>query len=434
MADCVTKDKACESQVLQKAQETFACKSFSVCLPFGGRLWSNGECIQYDEGTPPPDGVYSRIKIVNGCIVEATKAEIPLYSAPVCAPATTPCGDAEGGLPDPSTLTGNLFSYDPANRPLVKLTVRAGDGVAIHGTGTSSDPLIISANAAEAQQIFIQSGDSFIQVTGDGSAEDPYRIKHTGDGQMHTVMGITFDTAGHFVEYAAAEESSVIRGIVEGTGIKVDVDAAAGLATVSVADPLHPVDGSRLLGGWLIDFDKKNLIYDMSQQIHFPAATYQVGGYQLAVNEFGSAEEITQSIALQPGLYRCGHTDLTVNALGSITDIQPVLPTVVTHSLTKQFTAAANPIAVEFTTAVDSAFYIRYDATAQMQVATDVSVYIDDLIVQYDYFPLSTRVTLICCPPALYTAGAHKVEIRHKTEETLIPFGVLHIELTTIGQ
>src|SRR5699024_1061271 len=104
----------CEEKVLKTPMETGQCPSWELCLPFAGKLISKGGCIELLPGTPPPDGVYGKVVVANGCIVGLEKADIPIYSAPPCAPVPCDCGSGGGGgdICNASTEAGNLFSCD----------------------------------------------------------------------------------------------------------------------------------------------------------------------------------------------------------------------------------------------------------------------------------------------------------------------------------
>lgn len=396
MSDCrIT--STCE-EVIKEATASGGCPEFSVCLPFGGRLYSEGGCVNYEEGTPPPDGVYSKVVVSNGCIVGLELADLPLYTSSPCAPVPVPC-DCEGGggssLPDPSVTTGNLFQYDASGRPLVLLSARAGDGVSITGRGTSADPLIISSNPGESAGIQIR-GTNLITVEGDGSADAPYRISHKTNGTAQSVMGMTFDDAGHLTGYTPSQESGVIRGIIDGRGITVDTDTAKGIATVNLAEPLVKAQGDYTIGGYRLKVDANNIIYEIKQVIDFPA-----------------------------GVYRMGLIDVTVNEYGSITSVSILDESVVSTSACRQFTGTATAREITFTTDKVSSFHIVYTGTA---LPTGMTAYVDGTAVAGLMIPLSASSRFEAMTPALYSAGQHTVRVQASAD---IPAGFLTVTLAT---
>ena len=152
---------------------------------------------------------------------------------------------------------------------------------------------MIAANAAEAAAIHITTGNSFIEVTGDGTQQSPYRIAHTKTGVAQTVNGMSFDDAGHFTGYTASSESGVIRGVTGQKGIDVSVDQASGLATIQLSPPIHSSKGTYVLGGYVMDVDDRNMIYQVQQSINIGAGIYRFGQYDVTLNQYGSIEAIS---------------------------------------------------------------------------------------------------------------------------------------------
>lgn len=396
MSDCrIT--STCE-EVIKEATASGGCPEFSVCLPFGGRLYSEGGCINYEEGTPPPDGVYSKVVISNGCIVGLELADLPLYTSSPCAPVPVPCdcdGGGGGAMPDPSVTTGNLFQYDAAGRPLVLLSARAGDGVSITGRGTAAEPLVISANPEESAGIQLR-GTNLIIVEGDGSVDAPYRISHKTNGVAQSIMGMTFDDAGHMTGYTPSEESGVIHGVVDGRGITVDTDIKSGIATVNLAEPLVRAKGEYLMGGYTVEVDDNNIIYEVKRSIDFPA-----------------------------GVYRLGLVDATINEYGSIVATEALPTNIVSTSACRRFTGTSTAREITFTTDKISSFHIVYTGTA---LPTSMTAYVDGTAVSGLMIPTSASSRFEAMTPALYSAGAHTVRVQASAD---IPAGFLTVTLAT---
>lgn len=386
----------CE-EIIKEATASGGCPEFSVCLPFGGRIYSEGGCVNYEEGTPPPDGVYSKVVVSNGCIVGLELADLPLYTSSPCAPVPNPC-DCEGGgggaLPDPSVTAGNLFQYDAAGRPLVLLSARAGDGVSITGRGTASDPLIITANPGESAGIQIRAGNAYLTVSGNGSDKNPFLVSHRLNNVAQTISGMTFDDAGHLVSYTQPSESGVIKGVVPGSGVDVSTDIKQGIATVRLATPLHKSAGTYLMGGYSLDIDDNNIVYDVRRSIIFTA-----------------------------GIYRLGQVDVTVNEYGSITEAIALPSTTVSTSACRQFTGTDMVREITFTTDKISSFHIEYSGTA---IPTDTVAYVDGTKVSGLLFPKTASSKFEAMTPALYSAGSHTVRIQSASP---IPEGFLTVTL-----
>lgn len=393
---------SCEKRITAVCEEerkaataTGESQIFEVCLPFGGKIYSQGGYVNYEEGTPPPDGVYGKVIITNGCIVGLEKDDIPLYTSSPCAPVPVPCdcdggGGGGGNLPDPSILTGNLFRYDAAGRPLVRLMVSAGDNISITGTGTDTDPLVIGCTLESEGGIIIKSGNDAISVLGEGTAEDPKLITHKSNTLgVQSISGMSFDEYGHLIDYTKPAAAVGINGIIPGEGIHVDTDVSSGVATVSLATPLHVSQGEYQFGGYIIEVDKNNIIY-----------------------------RIQRDITLTAGVYRLGVVDVTVNDTGSITELTPLSPLVVSSNGTKKF-AAGSTVSMTFTTDKVSSFYITYTGTG---LSTSATCLVDGVDISGGILS-ATRCEWLA--DSLYAAGEHTVTLNNMTAA-----GFLNVALT----
>ena len=289
-------EKELESSGTPAAAAPTVCESFSVCLPFGGSLTSDGQCVSYDPPTPPPDGVYDKIVIANGCIVDAQKADIPLYTAAPCAPVAGDCeggnGGGGGGTITPSSQAGNLLTTDAAGRPLVRLNVQSGSGISVRGSGTAADPIVISAGTGGGG-LYITSLNSSIKASGNGTAASPIKIEHA-KGLATTVGGMQFDSQGHLISYSEpAPGASTVKALVAGDGI--DVADNNGIATVSIANPANNLNGQYVFGGYKVDLDLKNRIFRVEQDITTAAGTYYFADKNVELNGYGSIENIEDS-------------------------------------------------------------------------------------------------------------------------------------------
>lgn len=289
----------CEEKVLKTPMETGQCPSWELCLPFAGKLISKGGCIELLPGTPPPDGVYGKVVVANGCIVGLEKADIPIYSAPPCAPVPCDCGSGGGGgdICNASTEAGNLFSCDASGRPLVKLWIKGGDSINVTGNGTANNPYIIDFTGSTGTGgVYIRSGNNAITISGSGASDNPYEVTHKKglEGKYGT---LSFDEFGHLIEYTPTAQQDGIMGLKEGRGICIDTDVSTGIATIGLCDErFDTYTGTVQLGGFNVEI-KNGEVVDVTRVINLPAGTYTFGKYDVTINEYGSITNIVERTA-----------------------------------------------------------------------------------------------------------------------------------------
>lgn len=288
----------CEQQLQEAAEHGIANTPWSICLPWGGQLYQDESGVHAVQGNPPADGVYDRIVVADGCIVNALKSDAPVYVGSPCAPLPGDCGGSggsggAGNLCNPSDTPGNLYRCDFSGRPLVTCAIVAGAGAVVTGSGTTADPYVITAGGGGSGGVYLRSDNEAIRITGAGTRDDPYVFAHK-EGFQTTAAGLVFDAYGHCVGESGGSANAGVQGIIGGDGIKVDADNRSGIYTVGLADPLNNKAGDYLFGGYNVTLDQYNRIYDIQQGI-----------------DLGGPQTIT-----------CGGKNITVNALGSITAIQ----------------------------------------------------------------------------------------------------------------
>lgn len=390
----------CDTVTIKEASQS-ACEPCSFCLPFGAQVNYDGTCMHYTPGTPPADGAYSVIYIANGCIVGAEKYDPPQYTGSPCAPVPNPCDCAGGSgstsLPDPSTQTGNLFQYDAAGRPLVKVTINGGSGISVTGSGTTTDPFILTAKPDSSIGLqYFKSGNDALTLTGSGSQSDPYTYTHKTAYQGN-VMGMTFDEYGHLTGYTAPSTSGTVNGVVGDDGIDASTDMSSGVVTLNYKAPASVVTGTFRFGAYDVEFDKKSRTIGAERKITFPANTYTLGNYRVTVNEFGS--------------------------LTGIESIQTA--GIVTTSASKKFTQNTGEMnrIMTFVTSTDSSFRISYRST---NIPADIQVYVDDIV--YDGNLIGTSYEVLT--NSTLAAGSHTVSVQTENETGFSGIGYLDVTMT----
>lgn len=288
----------CEQQLQEATEQGVSTTPWSICLPWGGQLYQDETGVHAVAGNPPADGVYDRIVVANGCIVGALKSDAPVYVGSPCAPLPGDCAGSGGGggsdnLCNPSDTPGNLYRCDFSGRPLVTCTIAAGAGTVVTGSGTTTDPYVITASGGGSGGVYLRSDNEAIKITGGGTRDNPYVFAHK-EGFQTTAAGLVFDAYGHCVGESGGSANAGVQGIIGGDGIKVDVDNRSGIYTVGLDTPLNSKPGDYLLGGYNVTLDQYNRISDIQRSI-----------------DLGEAQTFT-----------CGDKTVTVNGLGSIIGIQ----------------------------------------------------------------------------------------------------------------
>lgn len=295
MSECTPRlTSICDERELATATEKGACPAWSFCLPFGAELMQRDGCVEYVEGTPPPDGTYDKIVIVNGCIVGLEKDGIPWYTATPCAPVPDDCS-GEGGIGTPSPIACNLLQYDASGRPYVCVTIQGGAGIDITGTGTPQDPIIVTNTAGGGGDggSYVTSCNSGITVEGNGSRVAPYCVGHAlANDAPQTANGLSLDRFGHVIGFTPSE-SNGLQAVLGGEGIHTENDPVKGTATVSLEDVPQLTSG-----------------------------TYRVDNYDITVDKKGRVVKIVRVWTVTPHTFRVDCVDYTVNEDGVISSIR----------------------------------------------------------------------------------------------------------------
>lgn len=274
--------------------EIVKCPEWSVCLPFGGRLYSDGECVYAEKGNPPADGIYGKVVIANGCIIGVEPLEACVDNIAPCADNPAPCSGSSGdGCCEPSKSAGNLYMLDVTGKPLVRCTVRAGSGISVTGNGTDSSPYIISAGAIEVSRVYIRSSNNAISVTGSGTYASPFEVTHKNglDGQHN---GLTFDAFGHLVGVGDGSANKGVSAVTGADGITVTTDQN-GIATAKLTAPTRVRNGTYHIGGYKVELDNLNRIFDVVREISDTDGTYAFGAYDVDVTDTGSISDVVAS-------------------------------------------------------------------------------------------------------------------------------------------
>ena len=290
------KKTSCESDVENQSAPVY--EPFTVCLPFGASLeWDGQGLIYHESANPISDGVYGTITVQGNCIASAGAEPVCEYTPAPCAPAAGPCsGTGSGGAGVAiSPSSDNLTYLDTANRLKTTLFYRAGTGISMSGSGTKSDPLVVSSvdDSGSDGTGFIRliSGNSGVKVTGSGTSSAPYMVSHVENGGVSGMCGpFTLDEYGHVIGYN--EQASSVLAVMGATDI--DVTTNGGIVTVALAD--QRTAGQYTTGGWELEFDNYGILRGTKQVISLAVNendVYDMRDYGLSFNQYGSVVGFT---------------------------------------------------------------------------------------------------------------------------------------------
>lgn len=272
--------------------------AFNLCVGDRVLKW-DGFCPTVERTKHTADGTYTAVTVVDGCIVGYGYAEIPTYTPPYCSPAPSSCQSdnvsaAVGGDVKISPDADNSL-LNKSSGLFSRTYVRGGSGVAVKGTGTVSNPYIISLPA--------------IHNTGTHKAV----IGRNGLISENTDAGTTYigleEVSKRGGTYGAADQFTIDRyGRVVGVEPRHTplVQAGAGLTaseqngSLVIAHDTQVVDTNMMLGAYNVSVSPTGHVVNTERVIDLTAGVYNIGAYKVSLNEYGSVTNIQQSTDVMP--------------------------------------------------------------------------------------------------------------------------------------
>ena len=293
---------------------------FDLCVGDRTLKW-DGFCPTVERPRHTPDGTYTSVTVVDGCIVGYGYAYEATYTPPYCNPNPAHCQESGTGVtadikistsPD-NTLTqtsGGLFA---------RSYVQGGTGVTVGGTGTVTNPYTISLSQA------------------------------TNTGGTVAVVGrngLVSETTNTGVTYIGLEESGVKTGVYDITDqFTVDrfgriisvvqrqdplVSAGSGLEannqgdTVQIGHPTRDIEDNMVLGAYVVGVSNTGHIISTQRAINVNDGVYHIGAYNVGINEYGSISSIVQRTDVMPSSGTFTTTDgkiISYDVTGRLTGI-----------------------------------------------------------------------------------------------------------------
>lgn len=286
------KPRPCEPAPTPKPEP--CSPAFNLCVGDRTLQW-DGFCPTVERTRHTPDGTYTSVTVVDGCIVGYGYADEATYTPPYCNPNPTHC---QG-----QTTTGTAITYS---------------------ISPSNDNSIVQSASGLFARTFIQGGNN-ITITGKGTVNNPYTIAFNVPDEKTTVVGeagITHRFHGG-VTYVGLSPVGITKGMYNGFSIneygqiigfsqavardQSAVKAGAGLIATDDGDITtlghaeYDIATTAIFGGFAVALNKTGHIIDLDRVTTVNAGTYTIGAYQLAINEYGGITNITQDEAVPNG-------------------------------------------------------------------------------------------------------------------------------------
>lgn len=309
--DC-KKPKPCEPTPTQKPEP--CSPAFDLCV--GDRIlkW-DGFCPTVERTRHTPDGTYTSVTVIDGCIVGYGYADEATYTPPYCNPNPTHC-----------QVQGTTMTYM---------------------VSPNSDNSLVDSSSGLFARTFVQGKDNIV-VSGKGTVSNPYTISFSGNSEKTTVSGeagITHRESGG-VTYVGLSPVGIKKGMYNGFSINEygqiigfsnsvsrdssPVKAGAGLTATddgsitTIAHEEHDIPVATVFGGFAVGLNKSGHIVEMERIANVTAGTYTIGAYNISINEFGSITNVVQDkeVPNSAGTFTTSDNKLvSYNISGRITDV-----------------------------------------------------------------------------------------------------------------
>ena len=288
--DC-KKPKPCEPDEQPKEIYPPPTEPFEQCV--GAYTWNwDGTRLRRYEGVKIPDGTYSQITFLDGCIVDAGTCPEPIYTPPYCSPNPTPCqdgGSSTGGTPSISPSADNSLKY-LGNGLFARTYIQSAPNSAIYvtGVGTVDSPYVLNVNLSGTEGLKTLVGRRGVQVEPNGNMayvglEELYSVNRTNiDGNDELVV----DRYGRIIE-VNKRDGGLVRA---GAGLTSHDDAGV----LVIEHTQYPFDTPLTVGAFDLTFNETGHLTNETRTINISSGTYNLGAYNVGINSFGSITSINQ--------------------------------------------------------------------------------------------------------------------------------------------
>lgn len=309
------KPKPC--QPIEKPKEIYPppTEPFEQCV--GDYTWKwDGTRLTRKRTRTTPDGTYTSVTVVDGCIVEYGYADEATYTPPYCSPKPTHCQEQGGVSPNYTISPNNDNSLVQSASGLFARTFVQGSGnIAVSGKGTTQNPYVIS---------FSGNTDKTAVVGENGvTHRDSGGVTYVGLSpvgiQKGMYNGFSINEYGQITGFsdAVSRDSSSVKA---GAGLTATDDGSI----TTIAHEEHDIPIATVFGGFAVGLNKSGHIVEMERIATVTAGTYTVGAYKMSINEFGSITNVVQDEEVPDGAGTFTTSDnklVSYDTTGRITDV-----------------------------------------------------------------------------------------------------------------
>lgn len=272
---------------------------FDICVGDNTFTW-DGTRATLNRVRRTPDGTYTSVTVVNGCIVGYGYADEPTYTPPYCNPNPTHC---QTGGSSGSSGSGWNGVISPNVDNSIKLTssglyartyIQGAGGISVVGTGTVTNPYIISGGSGAAG-----SGGVSAVVGRNGIETETTNgvvlagLEEVGKPGVYDIGDqITIDRFGRVTDVTKRTDPIVAAG--SGLTSRPDGD------TLVIEHPKVNVDDRLILGGMSVAVNQTGHIVSNAREIKINSGVYNLGAYDVGLNSYGSVTSITQRSDIMP--------------------------------------------------------------------------------------------------------------------------------------
>lgn len=282
------KPKPCDP--VPKPEPVPCSPAFDLCV--GDRIFKwDGFCPTVERSRHTPDGTYTSVTVVDGCIVGYGYAPEATYTPPYCNPNPARCQESGAGGVSTAEVSPNINNSltKTSNGLYARTYIQGGDGVTVSGVGTVSSPYKISSTVGTSSvgvgTIVGRNG-----VVAETSANNVNYIGLTATG----VARGTYDVATQFTvdEFGriTAAENSPDPLVTAGEGLQT---SPAG-DSITVEHPTVMVDNTLVLGAYTIRLNNSGHITGTERGVNIAGGVYNLGAYNVGINAYGGITSIEQ--------------------------------------------------------------------------------------------------------------------------------------------